>query len=250
LANNRAEAERVHGVLQTLAARVAAERIYFRDPVRAQERFQAPIPTQRYAVSDRDRVVCGLVAKATQTHAAIGLLAKGNLAQDALALARVMMENVFSVSWILQEPEFRTDLFFLSSTLFRRHLAELVITHYTHRPDAVARAKKLLEDEHAVDLATRLAGSWDKWARRDEDGRLVPIGARGIFLDLGVKLADGTKQSFAYEVMYFAHSHQIHSTADSLDAIYRQELCTLSPPVARRQLLSPVVLPQIGMLPD
>lgn len=230
MAHNRQQAERVHAALQSLCKRLETQRIYFRSQTKAHQRLQSEIPTRTFVISDRDRVVCGLAAKATQTHEAIGTLATAKLASDAMALARVMMENVFSLSWILQDVELRADLYYLSPSLSRRRLAEMVVQHYTYRPAFVERAKAFLANKQVEELSERLSGSWDKWARRDDDGKLIPIGARGMFHELGITLPDGAKVSFAYDVMYFTHSHYVHSTADSLDTIFGEEMFTLSPP--------------------
>jgi hypothetical protein len=230
MAHDREQAERVHDTLQSLCSRLKAQRIYFRRPTKAHQRLQSDIPTPTVAITDRDRVICGLAAKAAQTHQAIGALATANLPSDAMALARVMMENVFSLSWILQDVELRADLYYLSPSLSRRRLAEMVVQHYTHRPKFVEQAKAFLANKQIESLSERLSGTWDKWARRDADGKLIPIGARGIFLDLGNTLPDGTKTSFAYDVMYFTHSHHVHSTMDSLDTIFKEATFTLSPP--------------------
>lgn len=224
------QAEALHARLQALTKRVDSERIYFRKPGRAHRALQNEIPSSSYATSDRDRVVCGLAAKAAATHAAIGVLVAGQFSADSMALTRVLMENVFSLSWILQDIELRADLYWLSPALSRMRVAEMAVKHYTHRPAYVESAKDFMANTRVRDLCERLAGSWDKWARRDRDGKLTAIGARGIFHDLGITLPDGTKQSFAYDVMYFIHSQYVHSMADSTAFLGKRTQFTLSPP--------------------
>jgi hypothetical protein len=161
---------------------------------------------------DRDRAISGLTNKAGRTHGAIRLLVDAGLIVDALALSRVMMENVFVLSWILQDSGLRLDIYVLADELFRRHLAEVTIEHYDHNPQMCTDAKARLADKRSERLAKALEGSWDAWARREDNGKLIPIGARGMFHDLGVVGPDGKKNSFAYDVPYFMQSHHVHST--------------------------------------
>lgn len=199
-----------------MTQRVPTEQIYFRRHARADERFQSPLDT-KFAAIDRDRAVCGLTAKAASTHKSIGLLAAAGQIGDAVALCRVLMENVFTLSWILQDSGLRLDVFVLADEIIRRRLAEVVLEHYTHQPEMCADAQRLLNDGRSQRLAAALEGSWERLARReDAAGRLVAIGPRGMFRDLGINGPDGEKRSFMYDAAYFDQSHHVHSTIASL----------------------------------
>jgi hypothetical protein len=210
-------AKRLHAELQSLAARVLDQKIQFRPYDRVHPKLQ-PRTSRVYTAVSRDRAICGLTNKAVQTHAAIAILLEAGLANDAIALCRVLMENTFTISWILKDPVFRGDLYCVSSVVYRRRLAELTKQHYTHSPEMQADADRVLADKNDELLATVLDNTWERWARRIDPstGKLEQIGARGMFHDLGVETSHGKKVSFMYDVPYFQHSHMIHSTIPSL----------------------------------
>lgn len=211
------DAIRVHSTLQAIIKRVPQERIFLRTPARADSRFQSALDN-KYAAIDRDRTICGLTSKAAGTHKSIGILVLAGQLSDATSLCRVLMENVFTLSWILQDSGLRLDIFVLADDLFRRRLAEVTLEHFQYRPQLCARAKQQLDDPRSKRLAKALEGSWEKWARREESGRLIPIGARGMFRDLGITGPGGQKQSFVYDAAYFDQSHHVHSTVWSMRA--------------------------------
>ena len=208
-------APQAHAKLQELSPRLERERIFFREQVRAHESLQSNPLSERYALSDRDRAICGLAAKAVQTHKSIGLLVAADQNSDALSLSRVLLENAFSLSWILQSPDLRIDLYWLSSIAFQRRLAELMLEHFPTNRDETQDAVTLLADKNAGALSKLLDDRWKGWARRDEEGRTIPIGANGIFRDVGVTNPGGKQESFSYDVVYFVHSHHVHSTVES-----------------------------------
>lgn len=209
------DALKAHATLQELATRVADERIYYRAPAKADERFRTLGEATCPAI-DRDRTICGLTNKAARTHAAIRLLVDAELMSDARALCRVLMENVFTISWILQDSGLRLDVYVLADELFRRRLAEVTLIHYQHDARMCADARDRLCDQRSRTLADALEGSWRAWPRRERGGRLEQIGARGMFSELGIVGPQGERISFLYDVVYFQQSHDVHSTIFSL----------------------------------
>lgn len=61
-----------------------------------------------------------LVAKAINTHAAIRVLTDAQHGDDALALVRVLEENVLLLEWLLRDRVFRLELYGLSERLLHR----------------------------------------------------------------------------------------------------------------------------------
>lgn len=211
-----ADALRIHSTLQDITRRVPAERIYFRNAARADARFQIPGAPEYFAV-DRDRAICGLVNKAVGVHKSIGILIDAGQVSEAAALCRVLMENSFTLAWILLDSGLRLDVFVLADELYQRRAAEIAIEHYPHRPNLCASAQRRLDDSRSRYLAEALAGSWRSWARRpDASGQMISLGAAGMFRDLGITGPNGKQQSFIHDSAYFDYSHDIHSTVWSL----------------------------------
>jgi hypothetical protein len=97
--------------------------------------------------SNRDRAVCALVNKACNSHAAIRLLTDAGHGDDAMALGRVLLENTIILKWLLIDPVYRLDLYCISDALFRRRWCDLVIEHFSEKPQLVRQAQESLDDE-------------------------------------------------------------------------------------------------------
>src|SRR3954454_23866682 len=99
----------------------------------------------------RDYVVCALANKGCNTHASVRMLTDAGNGDDAMVLARVLLETAVVFRWMMIDPVYRLDLYGLSSKLFERHWAHLAVEHFSDQPDVVANAKAALTvDESAL----------------------------------------------------------------------------------------------------
>jgi hypothetical protein len=171
-------------------------------------------PKAPIAGSNRDRIVCALVNKACNTHAAIRLLTDAGHGDDAMALGRVLLENATLLRWLLIDQVYRLDLYSISDALFRRRWAELVKKHYKHRPPMVKAA------EHSVDaevlaVAAFFGDTHHKWAQvLHPNGEYDHVNFKEMMEEVAAH--GGEKSAFMHDVIYFLHSAFVHSTVSSM----------------------------------
>ncbi len=158
--------------------------------------------TAPLAGSNRDRAVCALVNKACNSHAAIRLLTDVGHGDDAMALGRVLLENTIILKWLLIDPVYRLDLYCISDALYRRRWCELVIEHFTEKPDLVKRAKESLDDEVKA-VAGFFGNTIHKWAQvLHPEGKVHYINFEAMMKEVAEH--GGAKSTFMHDVIYFS----------------------------------------------
>src|SRR5258708_3146792 len=158
--------------------------------------------TAPLAGSNRDRAVCALVNKACNSHAAIRLLTDVGHGDDAMALGRVLLENTIILKWLLIDPVYRLDLYCISDALYRRRWCELVIAHFTDKPDLVKRAKESLDDEVKA-VAGFFGNTIHKWAQvLHPEGKVHYINFEAMMKEVAEH--GGAKSTFMHDVIYFS----------------------------------------------
>lgn len=164
--------------------------------------------------ANRDRAVCALVNKACNTHAAVRLLTDAGHGDDAMALARVLLENSVILRWLLLDPIYRLDLYCISDTLFVRRWRELIEKHFQHKPYLVAQAREIV-DQQTLAVADFFGKTVHKWAQvLHPDGQTHHVNFESMMAE--VASAGGAASSFEHDVIYFLHSAFVHSTAHSM----------------------------------
>ncbi len=164
--------------------------------------------------ANRDRAICALVTKACNTHAAIRLLTDTGHGDDAMALGRVILENTIILKWLLIDQVYRLDLYCISDALFRRRWCELVIKHFTEKPELVKTAKESLDPEVQA-VAAFFGNTIHKWAQvLHPKGQLHYVNFESMMKE--VAQHGGTTSTFQHDVIYFLHSSFVHSTASAM----------------------------------
>jgi hypothetical protein len=165
----------------------------------------------------RDFAVCALANKGCNTHASVRILTDAGSGDDAMVLARVLLETAVIFRWMMIDQPYRLDLYCLSSALFKRRWTQLVAQHFSREPDVVATANAALTAEDSAMVEAAFGNVQYRWAReRQSDGKFVDYSFEVMLKD--IEKAEGTSATtdFMYNVSYFLHSAHAHATADGM----------------------------------
>lgn len=165
-------------------------------------------------LANRDAAFCSLANKAATSHDAISVLVRAGHGDDALSLARVLLENAILMKSMLLDPVFRLDSYCLSSTLFRRTWKENVDSHFDDNPSLIADAQDSL-DNGVSEVAAFFGRRRTEWIRGlDQSGDAKALTVKRLFQEL----KDGGPEAaaFLYDVPYFDLSSYIHSALPSV----------------------------------
>ena len=169
--------------------------------------------------ANRDRVVCALVNKGCNTHAAVRTLTDAGHGDDAMALSRVLHENAGLLLWLLIDPIYRLELYAISDALYQRRWRELVAAHFGTRPDLVAGAKAAV-DAKTLAIADFFGNTVHRWAQvLHPDGGPQRINFEAMMKENAE--IGGSQSTFQHDVIYFLHSAFVHSTAHSMRSFRR-----------------------------
>lgn len=165
----------------------------------------------------RDKAVCALANKGCNTHASVRTLTDAGNGDDAMVLARVLLETAVIFRWMMIDQPYRLDLYCLSSALFKRRWTQLAVQHFSHEPRVVADANVALTAEESAIVQAAFGNTFYRWAReRQSDGKFVDYSFEDMLTD--IEKAEGTSATneFMYNVTYFMHSAHAHATADGM----------------------------------
>lgn len=223
----------IHDALRQILPKFRASKTYLRitEPITPRISIELS-PAAGVIGSNRDRAVCALVNKACNTHAAVRLLTDAGHGDDAMALSRVLLENVALLQWLLLDPIYRLDLFCTSDALFVRRWGQLIEQHFQSHPEVVAHAKAAI-DARTLAVAEFFGDTRHKWAQvLHPDGKHHHVNFEAMMKE--VAEAGGSPSTFQHDVIYFLHSAFSHSTATAMRSFrdLRQEryfTCELGP---------------------
>ncbi|MBI3048078.1 MAG: hypothetical protein HYY76_07170 [Acidobacteria bacterium] len=165
----------------------------------------------------RDNAVCAVANKGCNTHASVRMLTDAGNGDDAMVLARVLLETAVIFRWMMIDQPYRLDLYCLSSALFKRRWTQLAVQHFSHESRLVADAKAALSAEDSAVVEAAFGNVAYRWTReRQLDGTFVEYSFEAMLKD--IQKADGTSATndFMYDVSYFMHSAHAHATADGM----------------------------------
>ncbi len=165
----------------------------------------------------RDNAVCALANKGCNTHASVRTLTDAGNGDDAMVLARVLLETAVIFRWMMIDQPYRLDLYCLSSALFTRRWTQLVVQHFSHESRVVADANAALTAEDSTVVQAAFGNAHYKWAReRQSDGKFFDYSFKDMLEE--IEKAEGTSatKNFMYDVSYFMHSAHAHATADGI----------------------------------
>lgn len=217
-------AHQIHDRLRALIPKLESERIWLRGYQKHDPRLLVPGGHPHGA--PRDRIFCALVSKASGTHAAIRVLANAGHSADAVALTRVLIENLLVILWINLDVALRLDLYCASAELYDRRLAYVVQAHF-ESVDPEFAAKAVKREQNATPMAELLGGTHHTWARRyDESSReFVAISLADMFDEVFGKpqgAPKGTRGSM-HDAAYFKTSQYVHSNVASLGGLFKMD---------------------------
>lgn len=165
----------------------------------------------------RDRAVCALANKGCNTHASVRTLTDAGNGDDAMVLARVLLETAVIFRWIMIDQPYRLDLYCLSSGLFRRRWTQLAVQHFSHEPGVVADANAAFTAEDSAVVQAAFGNALYRWAReRQSDGKFLDYSVGDMVKDIEKAEATSATKDFMYDVSYFMHSAHAHATADGM----------------------------------
>ena len=160
---------------------------------------------------DRDRVVCKLANKAANTHRAIAVLCDAQLADDAYALARVLMENAIVLAWMCHRDWVnRVDAFDLFEARLKERLTHVITTNFKDTPEA-SQAQAMWDglDREAL-VSEAMYSTQLKWAcmpDSERPGKLKTWDIKEMFTEV-----DPAVGPIAHALSFSDTSHFIHST--------------------------------------
>jgi hypothetical protein len=212
--------------LKKLYSEVENYGAFFRKMDRPSRRIAFETGSSTFSVVDRDKAVLALSCKAIRTKAAIRTLAVAGMGDDAMALARVVLENCVILAWMLAEPHgvSRLDTYCLANAAIRTRVEGVIETHYDDNPDLRASVKSVvdgLDRAIADELFNDFYTTWAWFPDEPKSQQPKKISLRQMFLELSNTEPDGIKKSFAYDMVYFQASEFIHSGPSSLTRIGR-----------------------------
>lgn len=169
--------------------------------------------------ANRDRVVCALVNKGCNTHAAVRVLTDAGHGDDAMALSRVLLENAALLQWLLIDPVYRLELYAISDALYRRRWRELVQEHFQSHPELISHAMSEV-DAQTLAVADFFGNTIHKWAQvLHPDGKAQHVNFEAMMRENAAH--GGSRSTFQHDVIYFLHSSFVHSTANSMRSFGR-----------------------------
>jgi hypothetical protein len=189
-------------------------------------------PSAGIVAGNRDRVVCALVNKGCNTHAAVRVLTDAGHGDDAMALSRVLLENAALLDWLLIDPIYRLELYAISDALYRRRWGDLIEMHFQSHPELVAQAKAEI-DAQTLAVADFFGNTIHKWAQvLHPDGKAQHVNFEAMMKENAS--GGGSMSTFRHDVIYFLHSAFVHSTANSMRSFRRLKFerrftCELGP---------------------
>lgn len=198
--------------LRTLLLRVDEAGIWYRAATPIGRRLR---PGGVVRAVDGDRLFAALVSKAASTHKSIKLLIDAGAPEDALALARILIENGVVISWIRQNEAERLDAYWASLSLHQQRQADVIAEYYgATNPDIVKAAREAADDSKL--LADLLGGKHHQWARKYDSakGQFVSLNAYDLFEE--VFKQPGVPRPMMYDLAYFRESAYVHSSIASL----------------------------------
>jgi hypothetical protein len=141
--------------------------------------YRKPVPSTSPAVAKhkrdvpRDEIVNACINRAAATKLAIVKLIDLGFGDDAMTLARSLLELVANTAWMLsgQNWPFRLDHYWASYELYRQRLARAAPFHRAHESDIQAAAAKF-EAGVAAEVAS-FFNSRDTWPWALSDERIV-----------------------------------------------------------------------------
>jgi hypothetical protein len=208
----------LHDELIALADRIALSRTFFRKPARPTRAVAGSETASKRPLVDRDRHMCGLAIKARKTSEAVRHLCEMRFGEDAMALARVALENAVVMAWLIRGPaRERLDTFCLAAAPARNRWLEILALYYKDEPGVLERVANL-RDADVDTIATALFDdSHTTWAYfPNAKGKLAPVSAKEMFLGANDERPETV---FAYDAVYFDTSAYVHSGPASLRAI-------------------------------
>ena len=133
----------------------------------------------------RDKAVCALANRGCNTHASVRTLTDTGNGDDAMVLARVLLETAVTFRWMMIDRPYRLDLYCLSSALFRRRWTQLAIQHYSQESRFVAEANAALTAEDSAVVEAAFGNTPYKWVReRQCDGTFVNYSLEAMLKDI------------------------------------------------------------------
>ena len=165
----------------------------------------------------RDKAVCALADKGCNTHASVRTLTDAGNGDDAMVLARVLLETAVTFRWMMIDQPYRLDLYCLSSALFKRRWTQLAVQHFSHEPSVLAEANAALTAKDSAVVEAAFGNVRYKWAReRQCDGTFVDYSFEAMLKDIQKTEGTSATNDFMYDVNYFMHSAHAHATADGM----------------------------------
>lgn len=201
--------------IQVVAETVQAHKLFFRKMQLTTRKAKA---LQGIGV-DHDRVVCALAVKTLRSQKSVRLLGEASLAGDAMALARVALENAIVLIWILKGPATeRLDTYSVAAAVTHQRWREVLKEYFPE--DANVDAVKPHSDQAASISEEVFDDIHTTWAVFQNDkGKFVKTTAKEMFREANEQ-PEGSS-SFAYDAPYFEGSAYVHSAPASAEAIVR-----------------------------
>lgn len=209
----------IHQKIEALYARVDAHGAYFRGLMKVDPVFRRPVgaaPGTRV-----DLLVCGLAVKAATTKRAVLLLCESGDGDNALALARVLLENACLLEWLIRgEGRRRLEAYALFLSVAHERIVETIKRHADRF--IAAGAESLPEsDPYHHDIWTHIfrdrKGNPTKserptWDFNDETRTGKPASVGDMFREIAKISEEDEAPSFEYDVLYGAMgSDVVHS---------------------------------------
>jgi len=216
---NYAQAIEDHKALRRILPKFRNARAWLRDSDYFSDRITRFLPPGTAITKGvlRDNAVCALANKGCNSHAAVRALADAGNGDDAMVLARVVLETAVVFRWMMIDQPYRLDLYCLSSQLFKRRWTQIALQYFSHEPDIVAKASAALTTEEAAVVDAAFGNVRYTWAReRQPDGKFAEYSFDGMLKDIQTAEGSAVSNDFMYDVSYFMHSAHAHATADGL----------------------------------
>jgi hypothetical protein len=236
---------KLHRELEALYPRIEERGLLFRGMTAVDSRL--PHPPGRTAGVRLDPMVCALAVKAATTKRAILTLCEAGDGDNALALARVMIENACLLEWLTRgEGRQRLESYVMFLSVVHERVAETIERHRARFDDAGAESRVASDPYHHDIRAHTFQDQRGRptksdrptWMFDSQSGEGEPISVRKMFAEIA------GESSFEYDVLYGAiGSDIVHSGPFSLGRILRgvtseekfvlrpapsRELCTIA----------------------
>jgi hypothetical protein len=240
----------IHEWIESLYPKVERRGIRFRGLVEVSRSIPPP-GDGGVAATDNDRTVCALAIKAATTKRTIAGLCKDGSGDDAMCLARVIIENAVLMGWMLNEPErTRLQTYILFSGVLRERLVEIVAKFYGDNPDLVESVRQTADPYRQAIAREVFGGKHDTWAyfpSLTRPRKLQRVGIKDMFLEV-----TGERDSFAYELPYVRGSQFVHSGPLSIFEIARtlknRDVFCLEPIPSPEPASEALAISNVGML--